>query len=64
MLPHMAEGHVRVLVNDSAVGTESELLAPPIEAKQLPHDALVVVEVRQKELLVCTHMELRGHNGC
>ena len=22
------------------------------------------VEVRQKEILVCTHMELGGHNSC
>ena len=64
VLPHIAESHVGVLINNSAVGTESELPAPPIEAKRLPHEALVMVEVRQKELLVCTHTELRGHNGC
>ena len=64
MLPHMAESHVGVLVNNSTVGTESELCVPPIEAKQLPHEALVMVEVRQKELLICTHMELRRHNSC
>ena len=52
------------LINNSTVGTESELSAPPIKAKQLPHEALVMVEVQQKELLVCTHMELRGRNGC
>ena len=45
VLPHVAESHVRVLVNNSAVGTESELSAPPIEAKRLPHKALVMVEV-------------------
>ena len=45
VLPHVAESHVRVLVNNSAVGTESELPAPPIEAKRLPHEALVTVEV-------------------
>ena len=33
VLPHVAESHVRVLVNNSAVGTESELSVPPIEAK-------------------------------
>ena len=33
VLPHMAESHVRVLINNSAVGTESELSAPPIEVK-------------------------------
>ena len=64
VLPHVAESCVRVLVNNSTVGTESELSAPPIEAKRLPHEALVMVEVSQKELLVCTHMELRRHNGC
>ena len=60
VLPHVAESRVGVLVNNSEVGTESELSAPPSEAKQLPHEALVMVEVRQKEILVCTHTELRG----
>ena len=45
VLPHMSESHVGVLVNNSAIGTESELSAPPIEAKQLSHEALVTVEV-------------------
>ena len=60
MLPHMAESCVRVLINNSTVGTESKLSVPPGEAKQLPHEALVTLEVRQKELLVCTHTELGG----
>ena len=64
VLPHMAESRVGVLINNSAVGTESKLSAPPSEAKRLPHEALMMVEVRQKELLVCTHMELGGHNSC
>ena len=64
MLPHMAESRVRVLINNSTVGTESKLPAPPGKVKQLPHEALVSVEVQQKELLVCTHTELRGHNSC
>ena len=64
MLPHMAESHVRVLVNNSAVGTESEQSVPPVEVKRFPHEALVMVEVRQKELLVCTHTELGRHNSC
>ena len=64
VLPHMAESHVRVLINNSAVGTESKLSAPPGKVKQLPHEALVSVEVQQKELLVRTHMELGGHNSC
>ena len=63
MLPHMAESHVRVFVNNSTVGTESKLSVPPGKAKQLPHEALMMVEVQQKELLVCTHMELGGHNS-
>ena len=33
VLPHMAESCVRVLINNSAVGTESKLSVPPIEAK-------------------------------
>ena len=33
VLPHVAESRVRVLINNSAVGTESELPAPPIKAK-------------------------------
>ena len=64
VLPHVAESRVGVLVNNSTVGTESELSAPPIKVKRLPHKALVTVEVRQKELLVCTYMELRRCNGC
>ena len=45
VLPHVAESHFRVLVNNSAVGTESELPAPPFEVKRLPHEALLTVEV-------------------
>ena len=60
VLPHMAESRVRVLVNNSAVGTESKLSVPPGEVKRLPHEALMLVEVQQKGLLVHTHMELRG----
>ena len=64
MLPHMAENRVGVLVNNFTVGTESKLSVPPGEVKRLPHEALMLVKVRQKELLVCTHTELGGHNGC
>ena len=64
VLPHVAESCVRVLVNNSTVGTESKLSVPPSEGKRLPHEALMMVEVRQKKLLVCTHTELGGHNGC
>ena len=63
VLPHMAESRVGVLVNNSTVGTESELPAPPFEVKRLPHEALVMVEVHQQELLVHTYTELRRHNG-
>ena len=45
VLPHVAESCVRVLINNSTVGTESKLSVPPIEAKRLPHEALVTVEV-------------------
>ena len=64
VLPHVTESCVGYLINNSTVGTESKLSAPPSEVKQLPHEALMTVEVRQKELLVCTHMELGEHNGC
>ena len=60
VLPHVAESHVRVLINNSTVGTEGKLPTPPSEVKRLPHKALMSVEVRQQELLVCAHMELRG----
>ena len=33
VLPHMAESCVEVLVNNSTVGTESKLPAPPSEVK-------------------------------
>ena len=33
VLSHVAESHVGVLINNSAVGTESELPAPPFEVK-------------------------------
>ena len=64
VLPHVAESCVRVLINNSTVGTEGKLPAPPSEVKQLPHEAPMSVEVRQQELLVCTHVELQGYNSC
>ena len=45
MLPHMAEGHVGVLVDNSAVRTEGELPVPSFKAERLPHEASVMVEV-------------------
>ena len=63
VLPHVAESCVGVLINNSALGTESKLPAPPFKVKQLPQEALVMVEVTQQELLVCAYTELRSHNG-
>ena len=45
MLPHMAEGHVGVLVDDSTVWTEGELPVPSLKVERLPHEASVSVEV-------------------
>ena len=45
MLPHMAEGRVGVLVDNSAVRTEGELPAPPFKDERLPHEAAMLVEV-------------------
>ena len=45
MLPHMAEGRVGVLVDDSAVRTEGELPALSLEVERLPHETSVSVEV-------------------
>ena len=63
MLPHVAEGHVGVLVNNSAVRTEGKLSAPSFEVERLPHETRVMVEVAQQELLVRAYTELRRHNG-
>ena len=64
VLPHVAESRVRVLVNNSTVGTECKLPVPPFKVKQLPHEAQVTVEVTQQELLVSAYMELRRRDGC
>ena len=63
MLPDVAEGHVGVLVNNSAVWTEGELLAPSFEVERLPNEAQVTVEVTQQELLVHAYTELRRHDS-
>ena len=63
MLPHVAEGRVRVLVNNSAVQTEGELPAPSFEVERLPHKARVMVEVTQQELLVRAYADRRRHDG-
>ena len=46
MLPHMAEGHVRVLVDDSAIRAKGKLPALPLNVERLPHEALMLMEVR------------------
>ena len=45
MLPHMAEGCVGVLIDDSAVWTEGELPVLSLEVERLSHEASVSVEV-------------------
>ena len=45
MLPHMAESHVGVLVDDSAIWTKGKLHALPLDVEGLPHKASVSVEV-------------------
>ena len=45
MLPHMAEGRVGVLVNDSAVQTKGELPVLSADVERLPHEASMSVEV-------------------
>ena len=63
VLPHVAEGCVGVLVNNSAVWTEGELPAPSFKVERLPHEAWVTVEVTQQELLVRAYTELRRRDG-
>ena len=46
MLPHMAEGRVRILVDDSAIRTKGKLPAFPLDVERLPHEAPVSMEVR------------------
>ena len=45
MLPHMAEGHVEVLIDDSAIRTKGELPALSLDVERLPHEASMSVEV-------------------
>ena len=45
MLPHMAEGRVGVLVNDSAIWTKGKLPALPLDVETLRHGASMSVEV-------------------
>ena len=45
VLPHVAESGVGVLINNSTVGIEGKLPAPPSKVKRLPHEALMPMEV-------------------
>ena len=45
MLPHMAEGRVGVLIDDSTIQTKGKLPALPLDVERLPHEASVSVEV-------------------
>ena len=60
----VAEGGLRVLIDNSTVWTEGQLPAPSTNANRLPHQALMLVEVCQEELPVCAHMELWRHHSC
>ena len=62
--PHMAESSLGVLIDNSTVWTEGHLPALSINAKQLPHQAPMPVEVCQQELPVCAHVEIRRYYGC
>ena len=46
MLPHMAEGRVGVLIDDSAIRAKGKLPALPLNVERLPHEAPVLMEVR------------------
>ena len=45
MLPHMAEGRVGVIIDDSTIQTKGELPALSLDVERLPHEASVSVEV-------------------
>ena len=45
MLPHMAEGRVGVLIDNSTIRTKSKLPALPLNVERLPHKAYMSVEV-------------------
>ena len=46
MLPHMAEGRVGVLIDDSTIQTKGKLPALPLDVERLLHEASVSMEVR------------------
>ena len=37
MLPHVADGRVKVLLDDSAIRAKSKLPVPPLDVERLPH---------------------------
>ena len=45
MLPHMAEGRVGVLIDDSTIWTKGELPVLSLDVERLPHEASMLVEV-------------------
>ena len=64
VFPHMAEGGLVVLIDNSIVWTEGQLPAPSTNGNRLPHQALMLVEGCQEELLVHAHVHLWRHHGC
>ena len=56
MLPHMAEGCVRVLIDNSAIQTKGKLPVLPLDVERLPHEAYVLVEVTWQEFLIGADM--------
>ena len=63
MSPHMAESGLRVLVDNSTVWTEGQLLTPSTNVNRLPPQAPRSVEVCQQELPVCAHAEIQRYYG-
>ena len=47
MLPHMAEGRVGVLVDDSTIRAKDKLPALSLDVERLPHEAPMSMEVSQ-----------------
>ena len=45
VFPHVAEGSLGVLIDNSTVWTEGQLPAPSTNVNRLPHQALMPVEV-------------------
>ena len=58
---HMADGSVRVLINNPAVGTEGQLPSLALNVQRLPRQAPMSVEAHQQELPLHTALELRRY---